>query len=141
MVDLSSTIIDVAYQDWRSRFVQGDISDCWTWIGQLYEGYGRYGQLAGHRIVYENLVGEIPDGLVLDHTCLNTKCVNPFHLDPVTIGENVRRARALSRKETCPHGHPYVGSNLYINPNTGARLCKACGATNNVRQAIRRRKK
>jgi hypothetical protein len=44
-----------------------------------------------HRDVYEQLVGPIPEGLVLDHLCRNRSCCNPAHLEPVTTAENVRR--------------------------------------------------
>lgn len=26
----------------------------------------------------------------------------------------------------CPHGHPYSGSNLYLDPKTGYRACNTC---------------
>lgn len=44
-----------------------------------------------HRISYELFIGEIPSGATIDHTCSNTICVNPGHLEPVTIRENIRR--------------------------------------------------
>lgn len=46
-----------------------------------------------HRVVYESLVGPIPAGLELDHTCRVRRCVNPDHLEPVTHAENQRRSR------------------------------------------------
>jgi hypothetical protein len=47
-------------------------SGCWEWQGARQpEGYGRvrrYGETRqAHRVVYELLVGPIPDGLTLDH--------------------------------------------------------------------------
>ena len=44
---------------------------------------------------YEFLVGEIPEGLTLDHLCRNKACVMPDHLEPVTQAENHRRYRKL----------------------------------------------
>jgi hypothetical protein len=46
--------------------------------------------------------GEIPDGLMLDHLCRNTACVNPSHLEPVTNSVNVQRGND-ARREAVPH--------------------------------------
>ncbi|MFF4531456.1 HNH endonuclease signature motif containing protein [Streptomyces sp. NPDC001407] len=51
-----------------------------------------------HRTAYSLMVGEVPDGLQIDHLCRNALCVNPAHLEPVTPSENIRRAVA-ARKE------------------------------------------
>lgn len=49
-----------------------------------HEGYGRfYGRrrkVMAHRMAYELCVGEIPEGMVIDHKCGNRGCVNPGHL-------------------------------------------------------------
>lgn len=114
---------------------------CWNWTGNRDKlGYGRItsGGHAGrlllvHRVAYELLVGPIPAGLALDHTCVNPSCVNPAHLEPVTQGENVRRANErLGRKPGpnatkthCPQGHPYAGDNLVLN-RRGHQVCREC---------------
>lgn len=74
---------------------------CWNWNGAMLATTGRnqYGRLhqgkhkrvLAHRWAYERLRGPIPEGLVIDHLCRNTKCVNPDHLELVTIAENNRR--------------------------------------------------
>lgn len=78
---------------------------CWEWIGRTNEkGYGLmqvkpsgcpHQTMTAHRLSYQLLVGPIPDGLTLDHLCRNTSCVNPEHLEPVTLEENVRRAHPI----------------------------------------------
>lgn len=89
----------------QSRFFSSvQISDCWEWTsGRLARGYGKFRSDGGravlaHRWAYEHLVGPIPAGLVLDHLCMNTCCVNPDHLEAVTQAVNVQRAAQLRRK-------------------------------------------
>lgn len=66
---------------------------CWTWVGGGCRGYGQFRNVRAHRWAYEHLVGQIPEGMVLDHLCGHRDCVNPSHLEPVTVAENNRRAR------------------------------------------------
>ena len=87
--------------------------DCWEWTAYTDpKGYGHVwdGETVGkaHRVVYEILVGPIPDGLELDHLCRNTGCVRPDHLEPVTPIENARRTRVaeyVARGVECKRGH------------------------------------
>lgn len=69
---------------------------CWHWQGAVTSsGYGSVsheGRIwSTHRLAYELLVGLIPEGLQIDHLCLNKLCCNPAHLEPVTAQENRRR--------------------------------------------------
>ena len=69
---------------------------CWLWTGALAPngyGVGWNGERTrqAHRLVYELLVGPIPEGKHLDHLCCVRNCVNPDHLEPVTQAENNRR--------------------------------------------------
>jgi hypothetical protein len=113
---------------------------CWLWTGPLdHGGYGTFRferqrklyVLMAHRIAYEQIIGPIPDGLVLDHLCRVRNCCNPHHLEPVTRGENVLRGdspNARSARAThCPQGHPYDEANTYRTPN-GTRQCRICKA-------------
>lgn len=74
-------------------------SGCWLWdAGHNDYGYGIFyinGKLrCAHCVTYELYVGEVPEGLELDHKCRIPCCVNPDHLEPVTHAENVRRGLA-----------------------------------------------
>lgn len=55
-------------------------------------------QVLRHRIVYEVLVGPIPSGHELDHTCAHRWCYCPWHLEPVMPAENKRRAGERTRQ-------------------------------------------
>lgn len=106
------------------------LSDCWLWVGSLgSSGYGQFKGKPAHRFAYTEMRGPIPDGLVLDHLCREEVCVNPWHLEPVTVHENTMRgfgpAPDLRRRSACKNGHPLEGDNLRIRPD-GSRKCLAC---------------
>ncbi len=75
---------------------------CWYWKGACLGGYGRFHvggssekgtkrQMKAHRYAYELLRQPIPQGATIDHLCRIPSCVNPWHLEVVTIEENQRR--------------------------------------------------
>ena len=116
---------------------------CWEWIGSRSDtGYGSFRTRDGsasnsHRWAYQFFIGQIPEGLQLDHLCRNRACVNPWHLDPVTsrvntmrggLAESIRqRAAALTH---CPHGHEKNEANTYRRFNKKLKrwevVCRPC---------------
>lgn len=124
-------------------FMRVNTNDCWLWAGLVHgSGYGIYlvkidgkwRQRKAHRLVYEHEVGEIPQGLVLDHLCRVRLCVNPVHLEAVTIGENLMRGEGLQaqnkRKTHCINGHELTEDNVFIRKTeNNSRRCKACSYT------------
>lgn len=104
---------------------------CWLWMGATNSrGYGCWGvdgvsQLA-HRVAYETLVGPIPEGLTIDHLCMVKTCVNPAHMEPVSVRENIRRAVEANRPTRCPYGHEYTPANLYVSTRADGRTKYSC---------------
>lgn len=121
-------------------------SGCWIWEGGTAGGKNQYGvfQLDGksrlaHRVSYQFHCGPIPEGLVIDHKCRNTFCVNPDHLEPVTQAvNNIRRPGKYGRPDlnVCRNGHPFTPENT-VYTAAGFRNCREC---NRVRDRLKMRR-
>jgi hypothetical protein len=113
------------------------VSGCWRWTGYIggggygtvmlkRQGAGKKRHVLAHRFVYSILVGPVPPDLTLDHLCRNRACVNPAHLEPVTMRVNVLRgigpAALNARKEYCSRGHILPP----VSPDGGPRKCQPC---------------
>jgi hypothetical protein len=130
-----------------------DLGPCALWTGGTYgsNGYGAFSPRRGekwsaHAYAWMLAGKEVPrleSGLQLDHVCHSVDrdyctgpvcphrlCVVVAHLEVVTAGENTLRSNNLAainaRKTRCKRDHPLEGDNLYIEPATGARVCRAC---------------
>lgn len=110
-----------------SQFFNG--TPCWVWTAYCNNaGYGmvKFNGKAKltHRLIYELLVGPIPDGLTLDHLCRNRACCNPAHMEVVTWEENLRRGLRGELNTHCPQSHPYDEKNTAYYK--GWRRCREC---------------
>jgi hypothetical protein len=119
---------------------------CIIFIGpSSADGYARWKPRPGantvyaHVYSYELAVGEIPEGMQVDHKCHtedtacpggqdcpHRRCVNPAHLELVTPSENTLRQRHANRlKSVCPKGHELAGDNVVVWSD-GKRRCRTC---------------
>ena len=124
-----------------------DLGPCWEWIAaKRWGGYGvflmnRRCQPA-HRVAYTLLVGDIAEGLELDHLCRNPGCVNPSHLEPVSHKVNALRgispAANAARQSACIWGHPFDLMNTHYRRD-GRRVCRVCVRNHNREYQVRRR--
>jgi hypothetical protein len=129
-----------------------DYKSCWNWNGtKVKDGYGlltkyidgKRHAIFAHRLSWVTHFGEIPDGMVVDHTCHTSDidncigeckhraCFNPYHLRTISFAENLRIKRPPRINTNEDNGlchnklHKWeVGS--YTVWNSGKRTCNEC---------------
>jgi hypothetical protein len=80
-----------------ARLEFDEATGCWNWTGAIDQyGYGNVKRVGknfrAHRLAYEKLVGPIPNGAFILHSCDNPACCNPDHLRPGSQKDNIRDA-------------------------------------------------
>ena len=117
-------------------------STCWNWLGsKTKKGYGLFSMATGkyqhhtflaHRLSLEFNGEKLSENLTVDHLCKNTSCVNPQHLEQVSLKENLLRGNSLSainaRKEFCKRGHSLIGCRIKIANGGIQRICRVCSS-------------
>lgn len=111
--------MDVAHRRLLVRYLTGveirGEDECWPWTrSRQPAGYGQIavdGKPQGaHRVGYTLLVGPIPEGELVRHTCDNPPCQNPRHWLTGTDADNhrdmVERGRALFPPPMAGTSHP-----------------------------------
>ncbi len=111
------------------------------WTAAAHQGYGQFREIGhnvlAHRYAYEQVIGPIPDGLFVLHSCDNPPCVNAYHMFLGGHAENAAdkaaKKRARNGRENithCPQGHPYEGDNVRIRDRSmhrrGRTLSREC---------------
>lgn len=76
-----------------------DLSDpgpCWYWRGARHSkrrGYGKFWlwgrSVNAHKAAYMLIIGPVPEGFVVGHTCNIESCVSPHHLTACTQSQNI----------------------------------------------------
>lgn len=136
---------------------------CWLWTAattkptcgarHVYGVMRRSGtktNVRAHVWAWVDRNGPVPDGLVLDHLCRVTLCVNPDHLEAVTNAVNIERGvhggpgdgrSWRSNRTHCKHGHEFTPENtaLVARRGTTYRRCRACCRVAAGKQNAKRR--
>lgn len=118
---------------------------CWVFNGGVSkDGYGNFyfrkTCWRAHRASYEIFVGKIPFGFTIHHICNIRNCVNPKHLKPMSLRDNLMLGNTIPAKNIskthCPKGHEYTDSNTYLKKSKyfkPARQCRKCGDRRRMR--------
>lgn len=139
MADLSP--ISIA-RFWSKADV-GDKAKCWTWRGSTNaKGYGSFNDMKAHRVAYELLIGEIPEGAICCHRCDNPACCNPYH---IFLGDYQDNADDAVAKGRTLRGSKHPRAKLseaqvdYIRSSgkTGADLARELGVSKSTISGIR----
>jgi hypothetical protein len=122
--------------------------DCWFWnLAIDTEGYGRWGNRRAHRVAYEIEHGSLDRELTIDHRCGNRSCVNPEHLEAVSIQVNLARRGSVkttpypSRKRSPERYARRRERGVCVQCNTPSEKyrCDRCGAAHNAKMKARRK--
>lgn len=88
--------------------IRVDSSGCWFFGAGKRNDYAYFTfegcSIAAHRYAYEQVVGAIPDGMLIDHKCRQKACVRPSHLRVATTKQNAENQSPRSGSITGVRG-------------------------------------
>jgi hypothetical protein len=120
----------------HARTVEGPVFNgvtCKLWTKATdYDGYGKFTLdghcLRAHRVAFFLAKGYWPKPTT-DHLCRRRACIEPAHLEAVTVRVNILRGEGPSAKQarqvTCKNGHPITGDDVYRWKGQ-RRRCRLC---------------
>ena len=116
--------------------------DCVVFVGRRdKDDYGVFRKEGAHRYSYSYFVGEIPEGMLVRHTCDNPPCVLPSHLRLGTTQDNVNdkmkrgrhKGNKLDRCGVCG------GEWSYYDAKARGNVCRPCRNKSNKEYKERKR--
>jgi hypothetical protein len=129
---------------------------CWLFTGATNSrGYGltaidgNGSTRLAHRAAYQLLVGPVPEGRIVYHTCAVRRCCNPEHLVAAYPKQAMAHVQAAGRavrsvvaetnaaKLACKRGHAFSPENTILD-SRGHRTCRECKRMKD-REACQRR--
>lgn len=125
-----------------------DSESCWLWNkSTVKDGYGKMRRIINgkqlpifvHRLSWYTQFGEIPDGMVVDHTCHNPatcaggptcehrRCINPNHMRLTTMKDNISKGSSVrANVGLCKNNlHEWIDENTKIW-SSGKKVCLPC---------------
>lgn len=120
----------------NKKYIIDQNTGCWIWQDALngINGYGRFWngsrEQYAHRFSYETYKKRIPEGFTIHHKCLNKQCVNPEHLEAMSLGDNLRQPDHFIGQQIlqthCKRNHEFTPENTYYQAGTNKRSCIIC---------------
>lgn len=103
-----------------------NLNDCWEWTGyKPSNGYGHFGingrVFGAHRISFMLFIGEIPNNMLVCHSCDNPSCVNPHHL---FLGTDKDNTQDMIKKNRRSHHTGATGENNGFHKLTEQKVYK-----------------
>jgi len=88
--------------------IRVDESGCWLWGRGKRSDYAYFRanghSVAAHRYSYQQVVGAIPEGMLIDHKCRQKACVRPSHLRLATTKQNAENQSSRNGSATGVRG-------------------------------------